>query len=167
MGVVSKVGTVSAIVGLSLLAWAMVNGSWSIHGLPGGVLLFIGALQVGITRALSKGLGDLKAPTMGEVNRSMTLATEMMARSRLRDTLRGSGVKAKMTLLEATPTGAQWQHAPVYDLRMRHQTGSADPLVEVRLREVVPVTCVPKLTPGSTWSGFVDPNDPQRAFVDW
>jgi hypothetical protein len=167
MSILSRVGAACAAVGAALLIWWLVGGTWLAHGMPGAILAFIGVVQVGVTQFVSKAFGNLQAPTFADMNQSMALATEMMARGRLRDTLRGSGVKATLTLVEATPTGAQWQHMPVHELRMRHQVGPAEPLVDITIREAVPVTCVPRLVPGSTWSGFVDPQDPQQAFVDW
>jgi hypothetical protein len=160
-------GAVGAVVGFVLA----VGGFWTGQTgtmMAGLVLVASGVVLLFVWRWLApiRSMG-IAAPSAGEAAHAMHLAAAMLNRSLLRDELRGNGARIELTIVDAEPTGDQWQHAPVYRLRLRYTPAAGGATVEAVVRETVPVTCVPRLVPGSSWHGFADPAQPERVFVDW
>jgi hypothetical protein len=160
-------GAAGVVVGFVLAVGGFWTGQTATM-MAGLVLIASGVVLLFVWRWLApiRNMG-LTAPSTGESLRAMNLAADMLNRSLLRNELRGSGTRVELTLVDAEPTGDQWQHAPVYRLRLRYVPAAGGSAVQAVVRETVPVTCVPRLVAGSTWHGFADPAQPERVFVDW
>jgi len=103
---------------------------------------------------------------MAQTMQAMQSASAMMEQQTVAANLAANGEPASAQVNLARDTGQMLNMQPVVELSLLVFL-EGQPPYPVTLRQIVPLTAMGRLTPGSRLSVKVDPQAPETIYIDW